>query len=175
MAIGRPLSTTTMVKRLRHLRDNSLVDYPDQAAAVDRMGNLLLDVPLDQQTPAALRHMVRDLVMIINDCTMSNAERKLLGTVLDNMERRLEQLGQSKTSTMKQRAKIIDPVALIEVPTIHGKPDWMLANEATTKRRMHISAVCDLIRVVLVEIEHGNNDSAFDDLDAFVRTLKHIG
>jgi len=180
---GRPLSTKTIVKRLRHVRDNSLVDYPDQARAVDKMGNLLLDIPIDQQTPTNLRHMVRDLTIIVNDCTMSAAEHKLLGTVLDNMEHRLEQLGQSKTSTMKQRmnasAKAIDPVALIEVP--NGKPEWMLANEAaemtvvsSTKARS-TSAIIGAIDVILEEVGCGAGDSdAFDTLHHLIDVLERL-
>ena len=128
---GRPLSTKTIVKRLRHLRDNCLVDYPLKASAIDRMANFLLDVPIEKQSPASLRTMVRDLTSIDHECKMSNAENTLLRSVLDNMEHRLEQLGQSKTSTMKQRmnasAKATNAMPH-EVP--NGKPDWMLANEA---------------------------------------------
>lgn len=169
---GRPLSTKTIIKRLRHLRDNCLVDYPLKATAVDRMGNHLLDIPVDQQSPAALRIMVRDLNSIDNECKMSNAENALLRSVIDNLDHRLEQIGREKT-------KVIDPVALIEVP--NGKPDWMLANEAaqmavtTSVRSNTIHSLTGAMRIVLDEIDSGTaTNSDFEAIVHLARTLQRL-
>ena len=141
------------------------------------MSNHLLDIPVDQQSPGSLRIMVRDLNSIDNECKMSNAENALLRSVIDNLDHRLEQIGREKT-------KVIDPVALIEVP--NGKPDWMLANEAVTKhvhneaatksvRSNTIHALTGAIKVLIDEIDSGEADS--DDFDAIVhlaRTLQRL-
>jgi len=71
------------------------------------------------------------------------------------------------------------------------KPDWMLDNEATieaasaaaldddvhtwTTRGSSIVAITGAIRVLLDEIDGGDwTDDTFQDLDAFVRTLKRL-
>ncbi len=183
--LGRPLSLTTIVKRLRHLRDNAFYDTPDQHL-LDDIANCL-DVDGDRVSVKSLHNMVIDLQGVADriPAHLTDSDVKMLLSCVDGLAREeANRIGATKElKAAKAKAK---RQGTAPKPT-DDTPDWIQHNKAviasikpkpviveSTKARS-ISAIIGAIDVLLEQAGCGaGNDDTFASLHHLVDVLDRL-
>jgi hypothetical protein len=182
--LGRPLSLTTIVKRLRHLRDNAFYDTPDQHLLNDIAAYIEHEPKMHIKQ---LHNMVIDLQGVADriPAHLTDSDVKMLLSCVDGLAREeANRIGATKElKAAKAKAK---RQGTAPKPT-DDTPDWIQHNKAviasikpkpviveSTKARS-ISAIIGAIDVLLEEAGCGaGNDDTFASLHHLVDVLDRL-